>query len=65
MLTERPQVAGKEPWPAMYQDETPRLHRAGGELSKRGDGPTACSISPATVWEWTESAYCPYDKRLW
>jgi formylglycine-generating enzyme required for sulfatase activity len=60
MLTERRAAVGKGAWPAMHQgsDTAPSTAPAGSY--PEGASPAGVLDMAGNVWEWTDSAYCPY-----
>jgi formylglycine-generating enzyme required for sulfatase activity len=63
MLTERREAVGKGPWPAMYGDDDGAPQTAPVGRYPAGATPSGVFDLAGNVWEWTESAYCPYDKE--
>ncbi len=62
MLTERREAVGKGPWPEMYDEDDAAPQTAPVGKYPAGASPAGVLDLAGNVWEWTESAYCPYDK---
>ncbi len=60
MLTERLEKAGKGAWPAMYPDDDHASATSPVGRYRAGATPNGVLDLAGNVWEWTESAYCPY-----
>jgi formylglycine-generating enzyme required for sulfatase activity len=62
MLTDRRAAVGKGPWPAMYGDDDHAAATSPVGRYPQGATPAGVLDLAGNVWEWTESAYCPYGQ---
>lgn len=63
LLTERRRVAGKDPWPAMFDASDAAETTAPVGSYPKGRTPAGVDDLAGNVWEWTDSTYCAYGDR--
>jgi formylglycine-generating enzyme required for sulfatase activity len=63
MLTARREAVGKGPWPEMYGDDDGAPGTSPVGRYPAGATPAGVLDLAGNVWEWTESAYCPYGNE--